>query len=325
MSYIVDRLLGIIIDEKSCVKREFNDRTVSRYKVIGLKGFKVNNFTTVTLGLQKLDDSVAITGLKSFTGKYLFIEEYKDGRPNTYCVNNKNCFNFPIKCDGVLPVYNKSDELLYSLNDDMLYMGYVCSSINNIPLDNIRVKLDIKSKTVEIVLSEYSNKLKSYFSFKHTPVNNFKVRNVYDYELSSMFDNCGDGLYRYGSIYKVSEMVSNNFIVPKDCKYLIVHSSSIDSLVINDSLEYIASDYLLGKNLKALYVSKDASKSLMGQLLYCLYEGKEHTSNLSNRFCFDMIELKTNRNYTGIWDLCNIPENKSILQHTLSDIEVVVY
>ena len=95
MSCIADRLFGIVIDEKTCVKREFSDKIVSRHKVIGLKGFKVSNFTIVTLGLQKLDGKVSYTDIKSFTNKYLYVVEYKDGRYYSYYVNDKDCFAIP--------------------------------------------------------------------------------------------------------------------------------------------------------------------------------------------------------------------------------------
>lgn len=282
MSYIVDRLLGIIIDEKSCVKREFGDKIVSRYKVIGLKGFKVSNFAIVTLGLQKLDTKVSATDITSFTNRYLFVVEYKDGRYYSYYINNnKDCFIIPrIKSRDVLLVYNKNDKLVYSFNGSIFYMEYIGSSISGLPLSTIKVKIDIKSEAIELVLDE--DKAPNNYFFHLTPRNNYRTRSLYDSDLHYLFEDCGDGLSKHGFIYEVARVSSDTVIVPSDCKYLIVYSSFIDTLVLNASLEYIAFDAHLGGNLKTLYISKEASKSLIGQFMHYLIYGIDY--RVSNSF-----------------------------------------
>lgn len=187
MSYIVDRLLGIIIDEKSCVKREFGDKIVSRYKVIGLKGFKVSNFAIVTLGLQKLEGKVSYTDIKSFTNKYLYVVEYKDGRYYSYYVNDKDYFVIPqIKRKNVLFVYDRKDTLIYSLNGSIFYMGYIGSIISGLPLNNIKAKIDVKSETIELVLDK-GDKLPSNYFFHLTPMNNCRVKSLSDLDLHYLF------------------------------------------------------------------------------------------------------------------------------------------
>lgn len=322
MSYIADRLLGIVIDENSCVKREFNDRVVSRYKIVGLKGFKVSDFTIVTLGLQKLDNIVAYVEIKSFKNKYLFIEEYKDGRTNTYCVNDSDCFSFHIKTDKVLPVYNKIGELLYSLNGNIFYMEYVNSSISSTPIQNIKVKIDVKSETIELVLDcEY--KVPSNYFFNLMPMNNYRSRSLYDYDLHYLFEECRDGLYKHGFIYEVARLSNDTLIVPSDCKYLIIYSSFINTLVLNTSLDYIAFDRHLGNNLKTLYVSKDASKSFIGQFMRYLINTSDCDTSLS--FYCSIEELWNNSDYMGIWDLCREDSNKNDVNKLLQGLDIVVY
>ena len=52
---------------------------------------------------------------------------------------------------------------------------------------------------------------------------------------------------------------------------------------------------------------------------------KRHEPKDVDEFRKRLANLVNLQKYEDIWDLCNIPENKSILQHILSDIEVVVY
>lgn len=323
MSYIADRLLGIIIDEKSCEKREFGDKIVSRYKVIGLKGFKVSNFAIVTLGLQKLDTKVSATDITSFTNRYLFVVEYKDGRYYSYYINNnKDCFIIPrIKSRDVLLVYNKNDKLVYSFNGSIFYMEYIGSSISGLPLSTIKVKIDIKSEAIELVLDE--DKAPNNYLFHLTPRNNYRTRSLYDSDLHYLFEDFGDGLSKYGFIYEVARVSSDTVIVPSDCKYLIVYSSFIDTLVLNDSLEHIAFDVHLGRNLKTLYISKDASKSLIGQFMYHLIHARDY--KVSNSFFCSVEELWNNSDYIGIWDLCNEERSKNSVKKLLYRINIVVY
>lgn len=323
MNSIADRLFGIIIDEKSCKKREFTNKIVSRYKIIGLKGFKVNNFTIVTLGLQKLATKVSATDITSFTNRYLFVVEYKDGRYYSYYINNnKDCFIIPhIKSRNVLLVYNKNDKLVYSFNGSIFYMEYIGSSIGGLPLSTIKVKIDIKSEAIELVLDE--DKAPNSYFFHLTPRNNYRTRSLYDSDLHYLFEDCGDGLSKYGFIYKVARVSSDTVIVPSDCKYLIVYSSFIDTLVLNDSLEHIAFDVHLGRNLKTLYISKDASKSLIGQFMCHLIHARDY--KVSNSFFCSMEELWSNSDYIGMWDLCNEERSKNSVKKLLDGINVVVY
>ena len=304
MNSIADRLFGIIIDEKSCKKREFTNKIVSRYKIIGLKGFKVNNLT-------------------SFTNRYLFVVEYKDGRYYSYYINNnKDCFIIPhIKSRNVLLVYNKNDKLVYSFNGSIFYMEYIGSSIGGLPLSTIKVKIDIKSEAIELVLDE--DKAPNSYFFHLTPRNNYRTRSLYDSDLHYLFEDCGDGLSKYGFIYKVAGVSSDTVIVPSDCKYLIVYSSFIDTLVLNDSLEHIAFDVHLGRNLKTLYISKDASKSLIGQFMCHLIHARDY--KVSNSFFCSMEELWSNSDYIGMWDLCNEERSKNSVKKLLDGINVVVY
>jgi len=323
MSYIADRLFGIIIDEKSCEKREFSDKIVSRYKIVGLKGLKVSDFTIVTLGLQKLDGKVSYTDIKSFTNKYLYVVEYKDGRYYSYYVNDKDCFVIPpIKRKNVLFVYDRKDTLIYSLNGSIFYMGYIGSIISGLPLNNIKAKIDVKSETIELVLDK-GDKLPSNYFFHLTPMNNYRVKSLSDLDLHYLFEECGGGVSKHGSIYEVARVSSDTLIVPSDCKYLIIYSSFIDTLVLNASLEYIAFDAHLGGNLKTLYISKEASKSLIGQFMHYLIYGMDYM--VSNSFFCSMEELWSNSDYIGMWDLCNEERSKNSVKKLLDGINVVVY
>ena len=322
MSCIANRLFGIVIDEKSCEKREFANKIVSRYKIIGLKGFKVNSFTIVTLGLQKLDTEVSATDITSFTNRYLFVVDYKDGRYYSYYINNKDCFRIPpIKSRDVLLVYNKNEKFIYSFNGSIFYMEYICSSICGFPLSTIKVKIDVKSEGIELVLDE--DKAPNNYFFHLTLRNNYRTRSLYDSDLHYLFEECGDGLSKHGFIYEVARVPSDTLIVPSDCKYLIVYSSFIDTLVLNDSLEYIAFDVHLGRNLKTLYISKDASKSLIGQFMHYLIYARDY--KVSNSFFCRMEELWNNNDCIGIWGLCNEERSKNSVKKLLYGINVVVY
>ena len=213
MNSIADRLFGIIIDEKSCEKREFSDKIVSRYKIIGLKGLKVSDFTIVTLGLQKLDGKVSYTDIKSFSNKYLYVVEYKDGRYYSYYVNDKDCFVIPpIKRKNVLFVYDRKDTLIYSLEGSIFYMGYIGSIISGFPLNNIKAKIDVKSESIELVLDK-GDKLPSNYFFHLTPMNNYRVKSLSDLDLHYLFEECGDGVSKHGSIYEVARVSSDTLIL----------------------------------------------------------------------------------------------------------------
>ena len=64
----------------------------------------------------------------------------------------------------------------------------------------------------------------------------------------------------------------------------------------------------------------------MGSLLGSIaYMGKLHEPKDVEESRKRLVSLYRHKKYEDIWDLCNKPENKSILQQILSDIEVVVY
>jgi hypothetical protein len=329
MGNIADRLLGVLVDENSCRTIYNADYIEKTYDIVGLKAFNVRDFSTFDIRLQYIKINISYTDINSFEHRYLHIKEYRDGRPIGYSISYSK-YQCGKRNGKVLPVYGSSGKFLFSLNGNAFYMDFVYMRVSNHLLNGLRVKIDVHSETVELVIDKCDSLPINYFS-KRGVVSSSSMQCVHFNEVKSLFEKYNDCILKYGSICVVKEIVEGTIVVPDDCKYLIVDDSPINKLVLNANLDTIICHPALFKTLKTIYTSKYSSKNLMGSLLwgiylhhniYYKYSKRDEASDL---FYSKLKELKDCGEFSEIWDDCNHPRRRKEMKAILNGIEIVVY
>lgn len=317
-----DLIVGVEIDERKGNTWTEGAYTYIKYDVVGLVGIKLTEHSLVHIGLRGVGSIVSSCSIGNFYNMTITVKLDKDGKCESYLLAEEKRSRSLVDLETTkfsttdMLVFNKKHSLLYSTLDSQKIYFEIFRFVKSSSGDR-KVVLEIDIETMQESIISIDG-LASLSQFSDYTVN------IFD-NVKYLFDTLQDGVYVFGNVAILYKCNTSTLILPKECKHAVFVRGSIKEVVFGSLLKYISVSYSPFRGEQKLYVSKDASKSLMGQLLYCLYEGKEHTSSLSNRFCFDMIELKTNRNYTGIWDLCHENSNKDDVNRLLQGLEIVVY
>lgn len=129
-----------------------------------------------------------------------------------------------------------------------------------------------------------------------------------------------------GNLYYISNINSKSVILPEKCKYLIIDEDcEIESIVFNKGIERV-SDKLNGVvDIDTYYISKDVSKEFMGNLLYLLlYDCTDSVWDIK-RLRKEAYYMFHGGRLADIYDLCNMEENKGIMESVLENKTIIFY
>lgn len=331
---VADIVFGIRINESThqvidgCDISDNKNLYFHKYKIIGTKSFLFEDGSLVDTKLIDYNRQIELRADKvpTLSGTW-FVAISKDKDNLVDCryklefiskrANSETSYMTGYDSNISLPVYKKDGTLLTLVHGDTGY--YEISTDYGITMNYKTLEYDWYSihedrvNSIGLDKENYFSSLTSSSNRIHFPI---------------LYEKVGDNIKKFMASYIIGSAYTGSLILPADCKYAhIMDISEIKELVLNKELQYIEVDASNYKSVQiTIYISKYATKYLMGCLLGSIaYMEKRREPKDVEEFRKRLANLVNLQKYEDIWDLCNIPENKSILQHILSDIEVVVY
>ena len=302
-----------------------------KYKVIGTKSLSLEDSKVVDTNITMLHKKVRLVpdNLPNLSGtSFVAISQDKDNlvdcrymlefiRKNA---NSETSYTTYFDKSTSLPVYKRDGTLLTTV--------YVNTGDYEVSLDyGITMNYQILEYDWYSIHENREKGLESdkenYFSSR---VSSFAKKNY-----SDLYEKVEDTISKFMDSYIIGSNHANSLILPTDCKYAhIKNISRIKELVLNKKLQYIdidVSSSIHGTPIQlTVYISKCATKYLMGSFLSSIIAIKSFGEDERlNAFRRSLDTLERHLDYRKIWDICNKPENKSILEYILSDIDIVVY
>lgn len=331
---VADIVFGIRINESThqvidgCDISDNKNLYFHRYKIIGTKSFLFEDGSLVDTKIIDYNRQIELYADKvpTLSGTW-FVAISKDKDNLVDCkyklefirkrANSETSYITGFDSNISLPVYKKDGTLLTLVHGDTGY--YEISTDYGITMNYKTLEYDWYSIHEDRVNSIGLDK-ENYFSSLISSSNKI--------HFPILYEKVGDNIKKFMNSYIIGSNYIGSLILPADCKYAHIRDiSEIKELVLNKELQYIEVDASNYASVQiTIYISKYAIKYLMGSLLGSIaYMEKRREPKDVEEFRKRLANLVNLQKYEDIWDLCNIPENKSILQHILSDIEVVVY
>jgi hypothetical protein len=331
---VADIVFGIRIDESThqvidgCDISDNKNLYFHKYKIIGTKSFLFEDRSLVDTKLVDYNRQIKllVDKVPNLRGTwFVAISKAKDSLVDCRYklefirkrANSETSYLTGFDSNISLPVYKKDGTLLTLVHEDT--GCYEISTDYGITMNYKTLEYDWynihenNSNSVVLGTENYFSSLTSLSSRIHHPI---------------LYEKVEDNIKKFMNSYIIGSNYTGSLILPADCKYAhIMDIRGIKELVLNKELQYIEVDASNYKSVQiTIYISKYVTKYLMGCLLgsiACIEKRREPKD--VEEFRKRLANLVNLQKYEDIWDLCNIPENKSILQHILSGIEVVVY
>ena len=317
MSYVADVMWGVIVNENEYKTKVLEDGSSARvYKITGTKSLKVKNLELVNTGVKAFDKYVRIHDGSSYLNHYAIAVLDKNGNYIGGFLCKYSSVARSLKepqLSGTLLIYGQSNNLLYG--DECC--SYICENHFTSLYTVIHFDLQVESVEVRFYSSKTDrndlNCLVSTCTFSTSEIPDFLIKEDI-------------GIASCGSLYYVSKFCSKSVVLPESCKYLIVDEDcEIESMVFNKGIERVSDKSNGVVDIDTYYVSKDVSKEFMGNLLYLLlYDCIDSVWNIKKLrkeayYMFHAGKL------ADIYDLCNMEENKGIMESVLENKTIIVY
>lgn len=317
MSYVADVMWGVIVNENEYKTKVLEDGSSARvYKITGTKSLKVKTLELVNTGVKAFDKYVRVCDRSSYLNQYAIAVLDKNGN----YIGGFLCKYSSVARSLKEPQFSGT-LLIYGQSNNLLYGDECCSYISENPFTSLYtvIHFDLQLESVEVRF--YSSKtdrndlnyLVSTCAFSTSEIPDFLIKE-------------DTGIASCGSLYYVSKFCSKSVVLPENCRYLMVSEDcEVDSIVFNKGIERV-SDRLIGVvDIDTYYISKDVSKEFMGNLLYLLlYDCIDSVWNIKKLrkeayYMFHAGKL------ADIYDLCNMEENKGIMESVLENKTIIVY
>lgn len=317
MSYVADVMWGVIVNENEYKIKVLEDGSSARvYKITGTKSLKVKTLELVNTGVKAFDKYVRVCDRSSYLNQYAIAVLDKNGN----YIEGFLCKYSSVARSLKEPQFSGT-LLIYGQSNNLLYGDECCSYISENPFTSLYtvIHFDLQVESVEVRF--YSSKtdrndlnyLVSTCAFSTSEIPDFLIKE-------------DTGIASCGSLYYVSKFCSKSVVLPENCGYLMVSEDcELDSIVFNKGIERV-SDRLIGVvDIDTYYISKDVSKEFMGNLLYLLlYDCIDSVWNIKKLrkeayYMFHAGKL------ADIYDLCNMEENKGIMESVLENKTIIVY
>ena len=318
MRYVADVMWGVIVNENKYKTRVLEDGSMARiYKITGTKALNVKTLELVDTGVKAFNKYIRIYNSSSYLNHYAIAVLDKNGN----YIGGFLCKYSSLE-GSLKKTQSLGNLLIYGQSTNLLYGEECCSYLSESPFVSLRtaVLFDLHAKSAEVRL--YSSK---------TDINdlNYLASNCCAFstsEVPEFLTKDDTGIASCGGLCYVSNSCSKTVILTEGCKYLIIDEDcEIESIVFNKGIERV-SDKLNGVvDIDTYYISRDGSKEFMGNLLYLLlYDCTDSV--------WDIKRLRKKAYYmfhggklADIYDLCNMEENKGIMESVLENKTVVIY
>jgi len=317
MGYVADVMWGVVVDENKYKTRVLEDGSMARvYKITGTKALNVKTLELVDTGIKAFDKYIKVHDCSTYLNRYAIAILDKNGNYLGGFICKYGSVARSLKepqFSGTLLIYGQSNNLLYG--------DECCSYISENPFISLYavIHFDLQAESVEVRL---------YNSKADRNDLNYLVSKCafYTSEISEFLIKDDIGVASCGNLYYISNLNSKSVILPESCKYLIVDEDcEIESIVFNKGIERV-SDKLNGVvDIDTYYISRDVSKEFMGNLLYLLLY--DCTDSI-----WDIKRLRKEAYYmfhagklADVYDLCNLEDNKKIMESVLGDKTIVIY
>lgn len=318
MGYVADVMWGVVVDENKFKTRVLEDGSMARvYKITGTKALNVKTLELVDTGVKAFNKYIRIYNSSSYLNHYAIAVLDKNGNYIGGFLCKYSSLEGSLKKPQSL-----GNLLIYGQSTNLLYGEECCSYLSESPFVSLRtaVLFDLHAKSAEVRL--YSSK---------TDINdlNYLASNCCAFstsEVPEFLTKDDTGIASCGSLYYVSKFCSKSVVLQENCRYLMVSEDcEVDSIVFNKGIERVSDKSNGVVDIDTYYVSKDVSKEFMGNLLYLLlYDCMDSVWNIK-KFRKEAYYMFHAGKLADIYDLCNMEENKGIMESVLKNKTIVVY
>lgn len=316
MRYVADVMWGVVVDENKFKTRVLEDGRKARiYKITGTKALDIRKLELVDTGINKLGDYVRIHNRSFFFNQYAIAildknGNYLGGLLCKYSSLERSLKN--IYLSGTFLIYGQSNNLLYGDRE-------CCAYIYESPFTCLNT-------TIEFDLLAESVKIKFYDSKTDMENLNYLINCAMSFTEARCHFTDDNSIFTNGNLYYISNLNSKSVILPEKCKYLIIDEDcEIESIVFNKGIERVSDKLNDVVGIDTYYISRDVSKEFMGNLLYLLlYDCTDSVLDIK-RLRKEAYYMFHGGKLADIYDLCNMEENKGIMESVLENKTIVVY